>query len=186
MTKSKPSSLSEAQYPFADTEAAIILRSALDQYVRRNKSSLRKLATTLGYKQSTVLSHMASGRVAIPIDRAAEFADHLDIARAVFLPIVLKQRHPDVLEAVKVSAEGSEMQIGLLASVNHDSVRMTKKQQKIVQEMVRDSCPEERWLTPSEVPLVNYFRNEVPEIFEHGLNLVQLKLLKEAIQSILS
>lgn len=181
-----PSPLRETQFPFADTEAAIILRSALDQYVRRNKSSLRKLATALGYKQSTVLSHMASGRVAIPIDRAAEFADRLDIARAVFVPAVLNQRHPDVLEAVKGGVDGPELQICLIGNFSPDNVRLTKTQQKIAQELVRDSCPEERWLTPGEVPLVNYLRKEAPEIFEDGLTFAQLRSLKEAIQTILS
>ena len=100
MTIKGPEPYIETQFPFADTDAAIMFRSALERHVRRKKTSIRKLASELGYKQSTVLSHMASGRVPIPIERAIVFADHLDLARSQFLTAVMKQRHPDVLRAL--------------------------------------------------------------------------------------
>lgn len=186
MTISHPTAVQETPFPFADTEATLMFRSMLDRYVQRNRTSLRKLAAMLGYKQSTVLSHMASGRVPIPIDRAAEFADHLDIPRAVFLPAVLKQRHPDILDAVVGSSDGSTFRVDLTDIVGITNAKMTKTQQKIVQEMLRDARPEERWLTPTEVPLVNFFREASPQIFECGLTAIQRRELKEAIQAILS
>lgn len=186
MTISPPRAAPETPFPFADTEASMLFRALLDQYVHRNNSSLRKLAAELGYKQSTVLSHMASGRVPIPIERAAEFADHLNVPRATFLPAVLKQRHPDVLEAVAATVGEPYQQHHLSSSVGIQNSKMTKSQQRIVQEMLRDSYPEERWLTPAEVPLINFLRNATPEIFEHDLSAAQRRALKDAISGILS
>lgn len=186
MTITPPRAVPEAPFPFADTEAAILFRTLLDQYVHRNNSSLRRLAAELGYKQSTVLSHMASGRVPIPIDRAAEFADHLNIPRATFLSAVLKQRHPDVLEAVAANVGGPNQQHYLSDSLRIQNSKMTKSQQRIVQEVLRDYCPEERWLTPAEVPLISFLRNTIPEIFEQELSAAQRHALTEAITNILS
>jgi light-regulated signal transduction histidine kinase (bacteriophytochrome) len=174
----------EDPFPYVDTEAALMLRSALDQYVRRNKSSLRKLAKELGYKQSTMFSHMASGRIAIPIDRATELADVLEMPRATFVPAVVKQRYPEVADALASGVGGSGLQMSL-AGVSANDTQLTKMQQKILRELSRDTCPEERWLAASEVPLVKFLRTEFPQIFDEQVTGAQRRALKAAIQSAL-
>ena len=185
MTVNSPTAVKETPFPYADTEAALMFRSMLDQHVQRHHTSLRRLATELGYKQSTVLSHMASGRVPIPIDRAAEFADYLNVPRAMFIPAVLRQRHPDVLDAVAGDSDEPRLRVELSNLSAFESAKMTKAQQKIVQEVLRDSRPEERWLTPAEVPVVGFLREACPNIFESGLTVIQRRALKEAIEVIL-
>ena len=49
-----------------------MLRAALDRAQREQRLSIRKLGQRLGYKQATVLSHMATGRVLVPLERAAD------------------------------------------------------------------------------------------------------------------
>lgn len=172
----------EDHFPYVDTDAAQILRSALDQYVRRKKSSLRKLAKELGYKQSTMFSHMANGRIAIPIDRATELADVLEIPRAVFVSAVVKQRYPEAFDALAAGADSSGLQMDL-AGVSASDPRLTKMQQKILHELLRDTCPEERWLAASEVALVKFLRTEVPQVFDEHVTGARLRALKAAIQS---
>src|SRR5437763_15377370 len=58
--------------------------------------SLREIGRRLGYKQPVVLSHMANGRVPIPIDRAVDIARHVEIPARQLLEAVLQQQHPKV------------------------------------------------------------------------------------------
>jgi hypothetical protein len=54
------------------------------------------MAGQLGYKSAVVLSHMRTGRLPIPIDRAGEIAKMVGLEPARFLILVLEQRYPDV------------------------------------------------------------------------------------------
>lgn len=184
MTYASTPRVIEDPFPYMDTAAALMLRSALDQYVRRKKSSLRKLAKELGYKQSTMFSHMANGRIAIPIDRATELADVLEMPRAVFVSAVVKQRYPEVVDALAAGADSSGLQMDL-AGVRSSDPRLTKMQQKILHELSRDTCPEERWLAAAEVPLVKFLRTELPQVFEEQVAGARLQALKAAILSAL-
>ncbi len=88
-------------FPYADTDAALALQSAINNAKVKNKTSLRTIAKTLNYKQAAVLSNMASGRIRIPVVRAEEIAVALDINPSAFMKMVLKQRYPNMSLAVK-------------------------------------------------------------------------------------
>lgn len=88
--------MKEQTNPYRDTQAAAMLSAALQRYTAQNPGGLRALATRLGIGQATVLSHMAHGRIGIPLDRVAQLAEILDIDSADFSLAVLKQRAPEV------------------------------------------------------------------------------------------
>lgn len=88
--------MSEQKFPYRDTAAAAMLSSALQRYTAQNPGGLRALAVRLGIGQATVLSHMAHGRIGIPLDRVAQFAEILGLDSADFSLAVLKQRAPEV------------------------------------------------------------------------------------------
>lgn len=86
----------EISYPLAHTQASKMLGEAFERIREQKGLSQRQVAAMLGYKASVVLSHMASGRAPIPIGRAPELAQVLDLDPAEFLLAVLEQREPGV------------------------------------------------------------------------------------------
>ena len=83
-------------YPMANSQATRMLAEALDAAKETNGWSQLTIAKMLNYKTSVMLSHMALGRVAIPIDRSLEMAQLLGMERSKFLLAVLEQRHPGI------------------------------------------------------------------------------------------
>nr|WP_166175711.1 helix-turn-helix transcriptional regulator [Altererythrobacter segetis] len=88
-------------YPLANSEATRMLAAGLEHAAEDKGWSQRTIAKMLNYRASVVLSHMALGRVPIPIDRALQFARLLGMDTAKFLLAVLEQRHPEI-DFVKV------------------------------------------------------------------------------------
>ena len=84
------------EYPLADTTAARMLSESLARAKAERGLSIRQIGKQMGYKTAVVLSHMALGRAPIPIDRAEDLADILQIEKASFLQAVVVQRHPNV------------------------------------------------------------------------------------------
>ena len=84
------------EYPYADTVAARMLAEAFDAIRNKQSMSQRKLATKLGYRSSVPLSHMASGRVPIPVSRVTNLSVTLEIDEAALLLAVLDQRYPEI------------------------------------------------------------------------------------------
>src|SRR5690554_2445042 len=84
----------KTDYPFQDTTAAKMLKSGLSQQKQEGRS-LRTIAKSLSYSQATVLSHMANGRIRVPIERATEIARAIDIDERDFLAAVVAQRTDD-------------------------------------------------------------------------------------------
>src|SRR5690349_25089099 len=84
------------EHRYANTTAAMMLAAGLRSAAQERALSLREIGRRLGYRQPVVLSHMASGRVPVPIDRASEIAEQVGIPRAPFLEAVLHQHHPAV------------------------------------------------------------------------------------------
>src|SRR3546814_12252341 len=70
-----------------------MLATALKRAWNEKRLSQRTLAKQLGYRSSVVLSHMASGRVPIPIERVDDYAQLLEIDEGEFLLAVLEQRY---------------------------------------------------------------------------------------------
>lgn len=83
-------------YPHATSAAAVMLTSAFGRLASDHGISQRRLAAHLGYANSVPLSHMASGRVPVPIDRALDLAEATGMCPKEFLLAVLDQRHPEI------------------------------------------------------------------------------------------
>ncbi len=83
-------------YLYAGTVATKMLAEAFEKIWNTRRLSQRQLAARLGYRSSVPLSHMATGRVPIPISRVSDLSRVLKIDEAALLIAVLEQRHPDV------------------------------------------------------------------------------------------
>jgi len=162
-----------ADFPFADSVATKMLANAI--HGRQLKgTSLRKTAAELGYRQAVVLSHMSTGRVPIPIERAPQFAKHLGMNERQFLLAVLEQRMPDIAwsemfgtarpKASDTLAERLETIIG--KSLDD----LTDDQKYVMREVAGTSAPMRRWLSVHELPLVEMIREHTEET---GVDTVQ-------------
>ncbi|MBQ1500355.1 MAG: hypothetical protein IIZ38_18765 [Sphingomonas sp.] len=164
-------------FPHRESGAALMLTEAL----RRKHDEgigLRQVAQQLKYKQAVVLSHMATGRVPIPVDRALCLAEVLGLDPKLFLAAVLKQRFPSIpwkdyglLESA--SPSGAE-------AVSVD--QLTEQQKVILREMLRDRDPEERWLTIAEVSAVNMLRALRPHMRSQGLSAADIQAIRDGLE----
>lgn len=161
-------------FPFADTMAARMLADGLKRAMARTGSSLRQLGKQLGYKQSVVLSHMQSGRVPVPIDRAAQLAEQLEINVPLFLRAVLEQRHPEVNWKLLSCGPTARSKRSELVEVLETIARkpmddFTLEQKKVMREVAADTQPARRWLTVHEVGAIEMLRRLVPDLATNGL-----------------
>lgn len=173
----------ENPFPYADTQAAVSLQSALARMKAHQKKSLRQIAKQLNYKQAVVLSHMAKGRIPIPVERAEEIANVLDINPTPFLKMVLKQRFPTISllfdeensNPVNLSMDAN------LTSLGDSLSNATPTQLSIVRDVLRDHRPEERWLSTPEVFVVSELRKLRPDITRDGLSSDDIHQLQKAL-----
>ena len=150
--------MSRDGYQWADTVAARMLFSAIERAKEQRGLSVRQAAKLLGYKQAVVLSHMASGRAPIPIDRAEEIARVFEVSPPQFLSAVLEQRHPEVnWKLISDSALSSD----------ENNLADELEIIRILREVVAEPRPSRRWLSVHELPIVerqrkasSYDRNE--------------------------
>ncbi|AMU95079.1 hypothetical protein AOA14_10730 [Sphingopyxis terrae subsp. terrae NBRC 15098] len=141
-----------------------MLSTALSELKTSSGANLAKTADAIGISVAA-LSHMATGRGPIPVDRAPMLANHLKMDTAAFVAAVLRQRHPLAMEIIasrgaaqEASAEVTcETLIGLAPS------KLTAEQIKIIREVARDIRPQERWLGLHEVAVMNAIRRLRPE-----------------------
>ncbi|MCM8729350.1 hypothetical protein ACFO8O_00010 [Hephaestia sp. GCM10023244] len=173
---------SVTDYPYADTPAARMLSSGLQQTVARTGMSIRQLGKAMGYKQAVVLSHMALGRVPIPIDRATDLADALEIDPRDFLAAVLDQRHPDInwsllgaSDAVQSMPLVTELTAGRLLD------ELTPGQRQVIREAAADTQAQRRWLTVHETGVVDLLRELRPSMQQHGLSRSDLRAIRQAL-----
>ncbi len=182
--------MSQDDFPFVDTAATQMLSSAISRATAERGTSLRKIGAELNYRQAVVLSHMASGRVGIPIDRAEDFADKLQIPKGEFLAAVLKQRHPDVDWSLigpnnsASSMDESTITMRLEATSERTQPELTKEQRKIIREVLAVMDPERHWLTAQEVPVMEIIRRFQPDIKQTGLDDNELIEIEQALSSI--
>ena len=135
-----------------------MLFSAIERAKEQRGLSVRQAAKLLGYKQAVVLSHMASGRAPIPIDRAEEIARVFEVSPPQFLSAVLEQRHPEVnWKLISDSALSSD----------ENNLADELEIIRILREVVAEPRPSRRWLSVHELPIVerqrkasSYDRNE--------------------------
>jgi hypothetical protein len=85
----------DPDYPYINTQATKMFAEGVREAASRGVSQ-RTLAKKLRYRGSVVLSHMASGRTPIPIDRGVEYATLLGLPVRKFLLALLDQRYPEI------------------------------------------------------------------------------------------
>lgn len=161
-----------ADFPFAGSRAARLLLSGLEQTATRRRVSRRTLAAELGYKQSVLLSHWASGRVPIPVERASELAHALCIDERLMLLAVLEQRHPsvdwEILEDQHTPAYEFVRDLQTIAGGPIEE--LGPGQLRVMREAAADQRAERRWLSVHELPVVEYIRRARPIVREAGLS----------------
>ena len=160
-------------FPFAETPAATMLASAIHQR-QLEGTSLRRTAAELGYKQAVVLSHLLSGRVPIPVDRAPQLAKHLGMDEHAFMLAVLQQRYPDISWdkhfSTSLPQKSSPFEKTLETIVGANLKTLTDSQRRVIREVVSDRNSEQRWLSVHEVPVVSRLRQAVPYFSRDGLS----------------
>lgn len=149
----------------ADSDAARMLSEALSRASRERGLSLRKIGPLLDYKQAVVLSHMATGRVPIPIDKAEEMAKVLEIEPREFLKAVVKQRHPNVTWSLLSDAQETieeSFYRGIAAGLGQHKPELNAEQYAVMQEMAADPQPRRRWLSIEEAAAIDVLRSARP------------------------
>lgn len=172
----------EGDYPFGKSHATKMLQEGLAQVEKDKGYSQRQVAKLLNYKTSVVLSHMALGRVPIPVDRALDFARILKMNAGEFLMAVLEQRHPEIDwarhlagAAKRSSAKATESYVTaeLEALAGSDLDSLPQQVVNVLRDVVADRNATRRWMNLHEVPIIESIRDRHP----HGLNPAQRKEL---------
>ncbi|MEO1969552.1 MAG: hypothetical protein ABGW87_12675 [Sphingomonadaceae bacterium] len=167
----------------ADSHAARMLTEGLARASQDRKLSMRKVGALLGYKQAVVLSHMATGRVPIPIDRAEDIAQVLEIDPAAFLQAVVEQRHPDVSWALLgVHDDGGDSMVHELAvSLGRPISNLSQEQRAVMREVAAEQRPRRRWLTVHELIAIDLLRDLRPAISSDGLEASDIEAIRRAL-----
>ena len=147
----------------------------------------REVAARLGYKTSVVVSHMATGRVPIPIDRALDIAEVLNVDPKGFLLAVLEQRHPELnfreLLGVQLVSRGVvASRLELLAGSDLD--HLPSETLTVLDEVVTTAGPGRRWLTIEELALVEALRRRFPELKKRSLRDDDLARLERCLAEV--
>ena len=151
------------EYKYADTRAARLLSEALRRKSEVERVSLRSIAKQLDYKQAVVLSHMANGRVPIPVDRAEDIAAAVGLPEREFLLAVLEQRHEEVNWSL-ITSMNDEFVEELEAIAGKPLSTLSPEHRQVMREVVTEPRPQRRWLALTEVPVMEAVRAEVPYI----------------------
>lgn len=185
MVVASPPRVVENAYPLADTDAARCLRSALNRLKLERKKSLRAVARELNYKQPVTLSHMANGRMPIPVERAEEIALAVEIDSIMFTNLVLKQRYPELNVGI-VDEPTFQVDLADGVSSTHSAWRqerpLTLAQERVLREVVRDERAVERWLSPHEVTVIQLLRKLRPSLTLDGLSAIDMQRLRLALK----
>ena len=173
--------------PLAHTQATKMFAEAVAAKQKQGISQ-KDLAAALGHKSSVVVSHMATGRAPIPIDRSRDISDLLELDRNAFLLAVLEQRLPMLdfqsLVGSRSAADGkhehlmnqSETIGGRPLSALPDDLL------DLIKECVADKDPRSRWLSLDELPVVALIRQLRPTFRSQGLTQADQKKVLEALR----
>ena len=146
-----------------------MLAAGLRSAAQERALSLREIGRRLGYRQPVVLSHMASGRVPVPIDRASDIAEQVGISRDLFLEAVLHQHHPEVQWSL-ITGKPDPFLLDLEKTAGVPFSALSAGHHRVLHEVVEDSMPEERWLARPEIPAVRFLRELFPNMPTSGLS----------------
>lgn len=150
----------------ADSEAARMLSAALSKASSEHGLSLRKIAPLVGYKQAVVLSHMATGRIPIPFEKAEKIAEVLGMDARDFLRAILKQRHPEVSWSLITGFEvdlSDDFLGGLAEGLNGQPLSLNQEQLAVMREVAADPHPRRRWLSHEEATAIEALRATKPQ-----------------------
>jgi transcriptional regulator with XRE-family HTH domain len=174
---------SDNDYPLAKTKARRMLALGLEQKQRTTGLGQREIAEKLGYKSSVVLSHMALGRVPIPIDKAPSIAKELDLDPGEFLISVLEQRHPDIAfqTLLNVSFSSDRTVARLEAAAGCSLNDLPDETISVLEEVVAARTPKRRWLTIQEAPIMDLIRRLRPKVTTEGLDQTDRQSLAQAL-----
>lgn len=174
-------------HPLAHTQATKMFAEAVAAKQKQGISQ-KDLAAALGHKSSVVVSHMATGRAPIPIDRSRDISDLLELDRNAFLLAVLEQRLPMLdfqsLVGSRPAASGKHEQLmnqsekigGRPLSALPDDLL------NLIKECVADKDPRSRWLSLDELPVVALIRQLRPTFRSQGLTQADQKKVLEALR----
>jgi hypothetical protein len=169
------------EHRYANTAAATMLAAGLRSAAQERGLSLREIGRRLGYRQPVVLSHMAAGRVPIPIDRALNIAEQVGISRDRFLKAVLIQHHPGV-EWRLITGEPDPSLLGLEKAAGRPLSTLSAGHHRVLREVVEDRNPEERWLAIPEIAAVKFLRDLFPNMQSGGLSEGDREALRLAVE----
>lgn len=161
-----------------------MLAFGLGRLAKERGVSQRQLAKKLGYKQAVVLSHMATGRAPIPLDRAGELAEALDLDKQRFLFAVLDQRHPEIqwrelLHRNAGEASATVLELEAIAARPLDT--LNDEQLRVMREVVADPKPSRRWLSIQEISIMNAVRRLRPKVETVGLTRGEIADIERAL-----
>jgi hypothetical protein len=170
-------------YPHAATRAARMLSQSLAKTTSEQLGGLRAIAASLGMKQAVSLSRMANGRMPVPLERVTELAEVLGLDPADFGLAVIEQRAPSVYaileDAFDIKIGGTRSPIASrLRRLIAGATSAGEEQVTIVDEVLADRRPSERWLKPTEVPVIKLMR----EIYPDGPTMADLERLRSALE----
>ena len=169
-------------FEYGDTDAARLLRSGLNRQ-KANGVSLRTVAKKLRYAQAAVLSHMANGRVAVPIERATQIARAVEVDEREFLAAAVAQRAP---EAKNLLGQGHEIAFGLVAEIamiaGAPPDQLTDEQKAVIREVAGDASPRRRWLSLAELRAVTMIREAKPNFHLNGLSAADLNFIQAGLE----
>ncbi len=160
-------------YPLSDSPATRMLAEGLARAKDEQGLSIRQIGKQMGYKTSVVLSHMALGRVPIPIDRVEELAGIIRLDKKSFLQAVVRQRHPDVSwdilsepgQSLGVDGLAQELQAALGARL----MDLNRDQRSVMREVAAEHSPRRRWLSVHELHAVEMLRELFPHMTTDGI-----------------
>ncbi|MDO6415934.1 hypothetical protein Q4F19_16205 [Sphingomonas sp. BIUV-7] len=157
-------------FPYRHTEAVRLLAEGLERAKARGVS-LRAVAKEMRYAEPVSISHMATGRSAVPIDRAHEIASVLKLDADLFMVAALEQRLPEFDWAAIRLLMTAERELAVFRVVTGRALSdMTDEQLAIISNVANADDPERRWIKPLEVPLVEAVRKADPSSSSLGLD----------------
>jgi hypothetical protein len=169
------------EYNYKHTRAAQMLAEGLRRASSERGLSVRQLGKKLNYKQAVVLSHWATGRVPIPIDRAVEVAHEVGLPEREFLLAVLEQRHAEV-DWKLITGFNDDLIEDLEDIAGQPLATLSPEHQQVMKEVVAESRPQRRWLTLSEVPVMEAIREQAPYVRSDGLPRGTIERLATALR----
>lgn len=165
-------SLGDGEFEFRESKAARMLKNGLARAAVERGLSVRGAAKELGYKASVVISHMQTGRVPIPLNRAPEIAAVVGLPVGAFCLAVLEQRYPEAFPAIVAGIadenhSGLAQDLQVLAGCPLDD--LPNEHQRVLREVVAERSPGRRWLAIPELPAVLLLRSMREDLGQKGL-----------------